>query len=397
MLHQPGLSTLNLNRLEAFIAEHIPDNVWFSIPLISEREVSRVLDSLNANKSVGLDGIHPIILKLSSPAKHISEIINKSINSGKCPDCLKLAKVLALHKGNDTCNPSNYRPISILPAVSKLFEKHVSKHLTRYLLKHQLLQSTQSGLRRHHSCITALTKLTDQWLEAIDSGYITGALFLDFKKISLASQVEGSSRGATWPDLKLAAFFPSGPRWQMWLKHRANYYMPPTTTYMFTCMHDGKYVSYLPKVGGFPRVLRFPPPIKLTRHHMTLDVESGVKHQSINQSYLFSKLKWMPIKTRVTYFKGIMIFKSLNCKTPTYISELLHYKSELTNRSLRSTDNKELNIPRSYTNYFKNSFSISAPTFWNTLPISIRSADSIASFKLSLKNFLLNNPEETIH
>ena len=103
--------------------------------------------------------------------------------------------------------------------------------------------------------------------------------------MELASQVEGprfeSRRDLT--DLKLAAFFPSGPRWQMWLKHRANYYMPPTTTYMFTCMHVGKYVSYLPKVGGFLRVLRFPPPIKLTRHDMTLDFESGVKHQSINQ------------------------------------------------------------------------------------------------------------------
>ena len=82
--------------------------------------------------------------------------------------------------------------------------------------------------------------------------------------MSLASQVEGSSHGATWPELKLAAFFPSGPRWQMWLEHRANYYMPPTTTYLYTCMHVGKYVSDLLKVGGFLKVLRFPPPIKLT-------------------------------------------------------------------------------------------------------------------------------------
>ena len=73
-------------------------------------------------------------------------------------------------------------------------------------------------------------------------------------------KVGGSSRGAYWPDLKLTAFFPSGPRWQMWLEHRDNYYMPPTTTFM----HVGKYVRYLPKVGGFLRALRFPPPIKLT-------------------------------------------------------------------------------------------------------------------------------------
>ena len=50
--------------------------------------------------------------------------------------------------------------------------------------------------------------------------------------MSLVSQVEGSSCGATLPELKLAAFFPSGPWWQMWLEHHANYYMPPATTYM---------------------------------------------------------------------------------------------------------------------------------------------------------------------
>ena len=83
--------------------------------------------------------------------------------------------------------------------------------------------------------------------------------------MSLASQVEGSSCGATWPDLKLAAFFPSGPRWQMWLEHCAYYYMPPTTTYV--CIHICmlvKYVSYLPKVGSFLRFPRFPSSIKLT-------------------------------------------------------------------------------------------------------------------------------------
>ena len=78
--------------------------------------------------------------------------------------------------------------------------------------------------------------------------------------MSLAAQVKGSSCG----DLKVAAFFPSGPWWQMWLKHRANYFMPPATTYMFTCMHVWKYVSYLPKVDGFLRALRFPQPKKLT-------------------------------------------------------------------------------------------------------------------------------------
>ena len=85
-------------------------------------------------------------------------------------------------------------------------------------------------------------------------------------------KVRGSSRGATWPNLKLVAFFPSGPGWQMWLEHRANYYMPPTTTYVYTCMHVGKYV----------RVLRFPPPIKLTATIWPKMLKLVLKHQSIN-------------------------------------------------------------------------------------------------------------------
>ena len=67
--------------------------------------------------------------------------------------------------------------------------------------------------------------------------------------MSLASQVEGLRfNGTTWPDLKLAAFFRSGPRWQVLLEHHANYNMPPTSAYMYACLHVGKYVSYLPHV-----------------------------------------------------------------------------------------------------------------------------------------------------
>ena len=66
------------------------------------------------------------------------------------------------------------------------------------------------------------------------SGNVTG----------LSSGRSEACRGSTWPNLKLAAIFPSVPRWQKWLEHRANYYMPPTTTYMFTCMHVGKYVMF---------------------------------------------------------------------------------------------------------------------------------------------------------
>ena len=113
--------------------------------------------------------------------------------------------------------------------------------------------------------------------------------------ISPASQVECSRCATTWPDLKLAAFFPSGPRWQIWLKHRANYYMPPTTTYMFTyaCWEVRQLLA---EGRRFPPG---PPPIKLTRHDMTFDVESGVKHQSINHLATWKHLFALTLHCRI--------------------------------------------------------------------------------------------------
>ena len=71
---------------------------------------------------------------------------------------------------------------------------------------------------------------------------------------------EGSRCGATWPDLKLAAFFPSGPLWQMWLEHRANYYMSPTTAYMFACWEVRQLLA---EGWRFPLISS---PYKINRH-----------------------------------------------------------------------------------------------------------------------------------
>ena len=85
-------------------------------------------------------------------------------------------------KGGSKSDPSNYRPISILPTVSKIFEKHVNKHLMNYLNKYKLIHGSQSGFRQKHSCQTALVKLIDQWMSCIDKGELVGSLFIDFRK-----------------------------------------------------------------------------------------------------------------------------------------------------------------------------------------------------------------------
>ena len=109
-------------------------------------------------------------------------LIYKSFETGTFPAQLKQAKVLPIFEGGYRSNPSNYRPISILPTVSKIFEKHINKHLMGFLNKHKLLHESQSSFRHKHSCQTALIKLIDSWLECIDKGDMIGALFLDFRK-----------------------------------------------------------------------------------------------------------------------------------------------------------------------------------------------------------------------
>ena len=123
------------------------------------------------------------MLKLASVLlPSLLQMINISLHTGVFPDELKEARVFPIHKGSPSEDPSDYRPISILPIVSKVIEKHVTKHLFAYLNKYKLLYEAQSGFRKHHSCQTALIELINDWLSHIDKGNIVGAIFLDLRK-----------------------------------------------------------------------------------------------------------------------------------------------------------------------------------------------------------------------
>ena len=126
------------------------------------------------------NGISPRIFKnaadIISPT--LLQIINNSLHNGHFPDSLKIAKMFPNHKGDETDDPSNYRPISVLPVLSKPIEKHVTKHFFGYLNKYDILHKSQSGFRKHHSCNTALIKLVDAWLKRIDKGEVIGGNFL---------------------------------------------------------------------------------------------------------------------------------------------------------------------------------------------------------------------------
>ena len=177
-------STSDLTKLINFINNKIPEYIHFKIPPITTQQVSSFIKNLDSTKATDLDGLGPRLLKtiknIISPS--IAAIINKSLTSGKFPNKLKIAKVFPIFKNGSKSDPSNYRPISILTTISKIFEKHVNKHLMGYLNKYNLIHECQSGFRQKHSCQTALVKLIDQWMTCIDNGDIVGTLFIDFRK-----------------------------------------------------------------------------------------------------------------------------------------------------------------------------------------------------------------------
>ena len=127
---------------------------------MTHKHLLSIINSLDATKATGLDGVSPKMIKLTAAviAPYLLKIINIGIQTGSFPQLLKNAKRFPIYKGGPKNDPSNYRPISILP-IPKLIEKHVTKHLFMYLNKYHLIHISQSGFRQNHSCQTSLVKL----------------------------------------------------------------------------------------------------------------------------------------------------------------------------------------------------------------------------------------------
>jgi len=95
---------------------------------------------------------------------------------------LKKARVIPIYKNGDKDDPGNYRPISVLPTLSKIFERHIATQIQSFFEKTNIIHKTQSGFRKNHSCNTALVRLIDTWMKAVDEGKLVGTVFLDLKK-----------------------------------------------------------------------------------------------------------------------------------------------------------------------------------------------------------------------
>ncbi len=123
------------------------------------------------------------LLKSSAPTIIPSQtyIINLVICKGIIPVDWKSARVSAIYKNDSKLDLNNYRPISVLPVIAKVFEKVVFDQTYNFLNDNDLLSKEQSGFRHLHSTLTAMLDATDQWYTNMDNGLINAILFVDLK------------------------------------------------------------------------------------------------------------------------------------------------------------------------------------------------------------------------
>ena len=139
---------------------------------------------LKNGKATGLDGIGSRILKAGAPVLsiYLSKIFNCSLATGYVPKCWKIKRVSPVHKGDVKTDPSNFRPISILPIPMKIFEKIVHDQVSTFIKENTFLNDRQSGFRKLFSTTTAVLDVSENILEQLDKNNFVGAVLIDLKK-----------------------------------------------------------------------------------------------------------------------------------------------------------------------------------------------------------------------
>ena len=116
-----------------------------------------------SNKATGTDKISSRLLKDAADiiAGSLTDLFNRSLSASTFPSLWKSGRVTAIFKSGERCNPNNYRPITILPVISKIFQSAIHNQLYAYLNENKLISSNQFGFRPKLSTAVALSHFTD--------------------------------------------------------------------------------------------------------------------------------------------------------------------------------------------------------------------------------------------
>ena len=160
-----------------------PDHVLEDI-IATDQEVADLINAIDVNKSMGHDGISPRLLKAAgqSIVPSLTRLFNLCFLHKMVPDTWKKANVIPLHKKDDKDILNNYRPVSILPIASKIFERIIFKNVYNFFHTNKLLTNHQSGFRPNDSTVNQLAFLYHSFCEALDKKKDLRIIFCDISK-----------------------------------------------------------------------------------------------------------------------------------------------------------------------------------------------------------------------
>ena len=165
-----------------FINKKVDNQNKFSLKPVALSDVAKEIKDINPNKSSTKDSIPPKMLKISweATANILQKLLNESIETGSFPDSLKSADITPVFKKKDPLNKTNYRPVSVLPIVSKFFEKIMQKQVNGFISN--CLSPYLCGYRKGYDTQQALLALIEKWKKNLDDKSYGGVVLMDLSK-----------------------------------------------------------------------------------------------------------------------------------------------------------------------------------------------------------------------
>ena len=165
------------------IKENVKSDLKFSFSTVTVGEIKSEIKQMNGKKAGTFMNIPTKQLKqtidiISEPLMHIWN--NEIVKNKKFPTKLKLADLTPIYKKLENILPVNYRPISVLPSISKIFEKLMQRQINVFIEKH--LSPYLCGYRKGYNCQCALLSMIEKWKMSLDNNGFAGGILMDLSK-----------------------------------------------------------------------------------------------------------------------------------------------------------------------------------------------------------------------
>ena len=160
-------------------------NATFSLKLADDKDIKLIMERLDTSKATGIDTIPARLVKTSANVTHkpFTQILNKSIQRDKFPNQMQIGKITPIYKSgkeNSRLNKKDYRPVSVLTAFSKVFERYMLNQMLEHV--NTILSDKISAYRKGYSSQHVLLKLTEEWRKHLDNNQVVGAVLMDLSK-----------------------------------------------------------------------------------------------------------------------------------------------------------------------------------------------------------------------